>query len=437
MEQYLVILMAKLAVAASLASILSRSTGFQSLLLREERTVVESVKLALGIAGFCVAGAATRLLTRSAFTDLSLEGSLIAGLLGGYISGLIAGILICLPSMFAGELLSMPLYAACGVLGGLARDLARDPEDIWRFSPFFDLSLWRLIRWPENRARYVYHLTLLAVIVAAELLRLMVRQLFEPKLIFTLYGTAKEVHFGWPMVAVFVVTIFSVTLPIKIWNSARNERLLDLKERLLAEARLTALSSQINPHFLFNTLNTVSSLIRTNPERARKVVYKLSNILRRLLRKSESTTSLREELAFIEDYLSIEIARFGEKLRFVRDVEPATLDCQVPSMVLQPIVENSVKHGLAGKVEGGTITVRSRIAAGRLVLEISDDGVGMDDAILESLFERGIGVNNVNERLKVIFGEKYRLQVSSTPGQGTRTEIELPAPGTSGNGALS
>src|SRR5436305_196211 len=129
---------------------------------------------------------------------------------------------------------------------------------------------------------------------------------------------------------VYLATIFTVFVPLKIWNSARNEKKLEEQERLLAEARLAALTSQINPHFLFNTLNSVSSLIRTDPNLARVMVVKLSKVLRRLLRKHENFSPLRDELNFIEDYLSIEVIRFGDKLRYETDVAEDTLDMLVP-----------------------------------------------------------------------------------------------------------
>ncbi|MGZ4833681.1 MAG: sensor histidine kinase, partial [Terriglobales bacterium] len=186
------------------------------------------------------------------------------------------------------------------------------------------------------------------------------------------------------------------------------------------------LSRQINPHFLFNTLNSVASLIRQDPEEARQVIYKLSKILRRLLRQQENLTPLREELSFIDAYLAIEMVRFGEKLRFVRDIDPATLDLLVPSMLLQPLVENSIRHGLSSKVDGGTIHVRSRLLDGRLQILVEDDGVGIPEKKLAGLFEQGIGVSNVNERLKVLFGEDYKMWIDSRPGEGTSTGIEIP-----------
>ncbi|MBI4891907.1 MAG: histidine kinase [Acidobacteria bacterium] len=429
MDTQAIILMIKLAAAASIASILSRSSRFLNILLHEDRTLLERLQLTSGISAFCATGSAVRVFTGSyAAADMCLEGSLLAGIIGGYISGLLTGIVCSLPAVLHGEYLATPLYAAVGVMGGLLRDLASEPEEVWRLSPFFDLSLYRLLRYPDSRARSLFQIAGLCAILLAELMRFTLLRLFGSQLIFNLYDPQR----GWANAAVFITTAFTVSIPIKIWGSARNERLLENKERLLVQARLSALSSQINPHFLFNTLNTVSSLIRTDPEKARLVVYRLSSILRRLLRKTDNFAPLREELAFIDDYLSIEIARFGDKLRFEKKVDERTLDCQVPSMLLQPLIENSIKHGLAPKLNGGTIVLESyfeRQPEGlRLVLSVADDGVGIEDESLSSILEHpGIGVSNVNERLQVLFGASYRLSITSQKGEGTRTLIEIPA----------
>jgi two-component system LytT family sensor kinase len=140
----------------------------------------------------------------------------------------------------------------------------------------------------------------------------------------------------------------------------------------------------------------------------------------------ENLNSLREEMQFIDDYMGIELVRFGDKLRFVKEMDPNTIDRLVPSMVLQPLVENSIKHGLSSKVDGGMIRIRSRLEGGKLYLLVEDDGVGIPEAKLATLFEQGIGISNVNERLKVLFGNGYRMSIDSRPGHGTQTEIELP-----------
>lgn len=429
MEWLLINLLIKVAAAASIASILSRSGKFLNLLLRDTRTIAENLELCLSVSLLCAAGSLVRLHSAYSAADICFEASLICGIVGGYVSGLVGGVVCSLPATLSGEFLSMPLYAFAGVLGGLLRDLAPDSEDVWRFSPFFDLSLWRLARHKDDRPRSIYHVGMLLALVAAEIMRYLGLQVFGNKLIFTLY--TKQSPLG-TLAAVGITTIFTVSVPLKIWNSARNEHLLEAKERLLVQARLAALSTQINPHFLFNTLNTVSSLIRTNPEQARQVVYRLSSILRRLLSKSDNFAPLRDELAFIDDYLSIEIARFGDKLRFSKEIDDGAMDRPVPTMILQPLIENSIRHGLAGKLDGGSIRLSGRLRGQdnqrRLLLVVEDDGVGIEEEKLDTILEQaGIGVSNVNERLQVLFGNAYRLEIVSKPGSGTRTEIEIPA----------
>ena len=160
-----------------------------------------------------------------------------------------------------------------------------------------------------------------------------------------------------------LATVLAVATPIKIWNSARIEHRLQEQEKLLLAAKIEALKSQINPHFLFNTLTSISSLIRSQPDTARMLIIKLSALLRRLLRSHEHFVTLREELESIDEYLDIEVVRFGPKLRVRKEIGPDTLDVVVPSMILQPLVENSIKHGLSRKVGAGSITIRSRARA--------------------------------------------------------------------------
>jgi len=424
-QEYLIVLLLRLCVVASLASILVRVGRFKTMLLREERTINQRFVLALCFAAIFASGVMIRLVAPSyKAVDLGLEGSLVAGLVGGYVSGLISGCLISVPAMFGHELFTMPLLAGVGALGGLLRNYAAAPEEVWRFSPIIDLSVYRMFSRRHDRWRAAYQIVFLIAIVCAEALRQGLHH-FYPRRLFAIWPDWPNPHPA-AIIATYVTTLFAVSLPLKIWSNARNELQLEEQRRLLLQARMDALSHQINPHFLFNTLNSVSSLIRTNPQQARAVVYKLSNILRRLLRKHENFTSLGEELEFISDYLSIEVIRFGEKLRFEKDADPATLDRLVPSMLLQPLIENSVKHGLSSKVDGGMVRFRSSLKDGRLHLLVEDDGVGIPEVKLATLREQGIGVSNVNERLKVLFGSDYKMWIDSKPGQGTRIEIEIP-----------
>jgi|CZKN01.1.fsa_nt_gi two-component system LytT family sensor kinase len=430
LQGYLVSLLVKLATMAAIASILARSNRFKAMLMRENRTLGQRLELAIWLSVVFGASVATRVAGHDTYNgaDLGLEGAFIAGILGGYVTGLVSGVLISLPALFPGELLTLPLLAGVGVLGGLVRDLAPDPEEIWRFSPYFDLNIWRFFKESRNYQRTAFHLLLFAAILVAEFLRQILAQsnLGREAMtsVFRLYPPGIDHPLTW--VALYLTTVFAVTIPLKIWNNTRNEKKLEEQQRLLVEARLAALTSQINPHFLFNTLNSVSSLIRTDPNQARVMVVKLSKVLRRLLRKHENFSTLREELSFIEDYLAIEVVRFGDKLRFEKDVAEDTLDMLVPSMLLQPLVENSIKHGIGGKVEGGTIRIRTSRGGSRLHLLVEDDGVGIPEEKLATVLDHGIGVSNVHERLKVLFGNDYRMWIESQPGQGTRVQLEVP-----------
>jgi two-component system, LytTR family, sensor kinase len=422
LQDYLVPLLLKLGAMASIASILARSNSFKAMLMLESRTLNQRLALSGWLGIVFGASVAMRVLTpHYQVADLGLEGSLIAGVLGGYVTGLLSGVLISLPAVFAHQPLAMPLLAGIGVLGGLLRDLAPNPDEIWGFS-FFDLSIYRFFKATKDYRRASFHVLFFVGVLVAEGVRRAMAH-FLPADVFLLTPLSSDPAEN---VAVYLAAIFTVFVPLKIWNSARNEKKLEEQERLLAEARLAALTSQINPHFLFNTLNSVSSLIRTDPNQARVMVLKLSKVLRRLLRKHENFTTLRDELSFIDDYLSIEVIRFGAKLRFEKDVADDTLDMLVPSMLLQPLVENSIKHGLSSKVEGGTIRIRAHRGDAKLVLLVEDDGVGIPESKLATLLDRGIGVSNVNERLKVLFGNEYRMWIDSQPGMGTRIQIEAP-----------
>jgi len=429
-DSYLVSLLVKLAAMASVASVLARSNAFKALLMRENRLLKQRLSLAIWLSVIFGTSVAVRVLSRPSYhgADLGLEGSLLAGLLGGYVTGLTSGVLISLPAMFNNELLTMPLLAGIGVFGGLLRDCAPDLEDIWRFSPFFDLNIYRFFKEAANYRRTAFHLALFASILFAEFLRWTAGSKFSSSELFFLGRDSLELpQPHWlSQVAVYACTLFAVAIPLKIWNTTRYERKLEEQGRLLVEARLAALTSQINPHFLFNTLNSVASLIRTNPDQARVMLVRLSKVLRRLLRKHENFSALRDELSFIEDYLAIEVVRFGEKLRFEKDVDEDTLDMLVPSMLLQPLVENSIKHGLSSKVEGGTIRIHARRSGAKLHLCVEDDGVGIPEARLATVLEHGIGVGNVNERLRVLFGSEYGMWIDSRPGEGTRVRIESP-----------
>src|SRR5580693_3527021 len=219
--QHLVVLLLRLAVAASLASILSRFSAFQRMLMREERTLVQRAKLALSCSVAYGAGVATRVLNPTAYqaVDLGLEGSLVAGMVGGYVTGLLAGVLISIPALFRGEFMSMPLFAGVGVLGGLLRDIAPEKEDIWRFSLLVSLSPKRWRQRPYQ-LRILFQLGCLFTIVSMELLRVSIARGFTRGGVF-MPDIWRGAH-PTTAIAICLSTIFAVMLPLKIWNNARN-----------------------------------------------------------------------------------------------------------------------------------------------------------------------------------------------------------------------
>ena len=425
-RELLLSLLVKIAVIASMASIMLRWSFAKKMLLREQRTVHQRMQLGVLFGAVFLCGTLARLLLGYKAAELGLESSLVCGLVGGYVTGSLAGGLVALPALLAGEWITLPLLIGVGALGGLLRDFAPGPEEIWRFTPFFPFTISNWVLRNLQTSQSAFQMLLLFSCLVVEFIRTSLGHAFQSKQwLFTLYPADPQPS-ALTVVAVYSTTVFCVGLTLKVWNSTRNEWKLEEQQRLLIEARLASLTSQINPHFLFNTLNSVASLIRSDRETARKVVFKLSTILRRLLRKQDTFSPLHEEIAFIDDYLSIEVVRFGDKLKIVKEFEDKTLHALVPSMLLQPLVENSIKHGLGPKVGGGTIWLSSASRNGRLQIEIEDDGVGIPADQMPDVFHRGIGLSNVHERLGVLYGNEFHLMMEPRPGGGTRIRVQLP-----------
>ena len=278
--------------------------------------------------------------------------------------------MVGIPALIAGEWIALPFAIGCGFAGGGLREIC-PKEAIWHFSPFFFMDLhrnvWRLVR----RFQIDWVVILLAAPIGLEIILQALGSSFTGHVFY------HEAPSAGLCVLVVVATVLCVAIPIKIWNSARIEHRLQEQEKLLMAARVEALASQINPHFLFNTLTSISSLIRSQPETARMLIVKLSGLLRRLLRSQEHFVTLREELEAIDEYLDIESIRFGPKLRIEKHIDPDSLDLVVPSMLLQPLVENSIKHGLSPKIGEGRITIRSTRQGGEVLIDVIDNGVGV------------------------------------------------------------
>jgi two-component system LytT family sensor kinase len=423
----LITLLVELGVAAAVSSSLARSNAFKRLLLLPHRTAVETVRLVAMICipltlGVAIRGRVPNFLA----ADISFEAVILLGLLVGPLSAMAGGAVLALPALVHHEYLALPVNLLVGAVAGAFGKFA-DPEDVWSFSPLIDLSIYRWVTRNLKRPQLDRQILLLVLITAMQFGTSLLSH-WRPRRLFGLYSDSWVVELCVCACAPVVVGI-----PLKIWNQVRIERKLEEQTRLLLEARLDALQRQINPHFLFNTLNSISSLVRSKPELARQMIVKLSNILRMLLKDREAFVPFADELAFTDDYLDIEVVRFGEKLKVVKEIAPETLAIVVPSMLLQPLIENSIKHGLEPRIGGGTVTLRSRVMDdGRMLIEVEDDGVGMAPGVpvaTGSALVRpgtGIGMRNVRERMEVLYGRLAEVEIESRPGRGTKVTLRMP-----------
>jgi LytS/YehU family sensor histidine kinase len=220
------------------------------------------------------------------------------------------------------------------------------------------------------------------------------------------------------------------------WMSGQLELAeLDSSRSRLMEAEMRALRAQISPHFVYNSLTTIASFVRTDPERARELVLDFADFARYSFRNPRDFTTLAEELRSIDRYLLLERARFGdERLRFTVEIAPEVLPVAVPFLSLQPLVENAIRHGMEGGVKRFHVRIVARDAGAEAAISIEDDGIGMDPDRLRALLatvdgrgpHRGVGLRNVDDRLRQIFGEEYGLVIETAIGAGMKVSLRVP-----------
>lgn len=210
---------------------------------------------------------------------------------------------------------------------------------------------------------------------------------------------------------------------------------LDHQSQLAAEAKLEALHAQINPHFLFNTLNTIIMYSRRDPDKTRQLLIHLAEFFRKTLKRPGTFISLSEELDCVRTYFVLEEARFGDKIRLVEDIDNNLLDYRIPVFCLQPLVENAVKHGITAKNGAGTITIKAKLKDDALHLSVMDDGVGIPAEKLEKVLQpgygsgTGVGLSNVHLRLQNLYGENKGIKIFSEVGKGTEVHMQIPLNG--------
>ncbi len=225
-----------------------------------------------------------------------------------------------------------------------------------------------------------------------------------------------------PDLLLYVMVVAATEAFAHAWESRRRGIAVATYARQLAEARLHVLSAQLHPHFLFNTLHAISALIYEDPARAERLLARLSEMLRLTLRDgNRAETTLEEELALLGRYTEIQQTRYGDRLRVSFDVSPAVRGAMVPRLILQPLVENAIRHGITRRIAPGRVDVRAWAAGDRLHLAVCDDGVGLRAPIRE-----GVGLSITRERLRQLYGAEQRVELSPSPDGGAVCALSIP-----------
>lgn len=231
-------------------------------------------------------------------------------------------------------------------------------------------------------------------------------------------------YFAVPIVPVVLITVIGFNQ--SWWQIFLLEKRESQARELASLAQLEALRARINPHFLFNSLNSIAQLISTDPDRAEACVERLAEIFRYLLQSdNRSFVTLEDELEIADAYLDIERARFGDRLAVDVVVADNARHGVVPTLILQPLIENAVRHGVSQKVGGGTVSIEASLDGPDLRVVIRDTGVGMRDGVQAAL-SAGVGLRNVHDRLVHLYGEDYAPRIDSRPGHGTVITVRVP-----------
>lgn len=327
--------------------------------------------------------------------------------------------------------LSSRLFGYYTVTWGQALSVTLGDWYVWALLSLPIISLAR--RFPLHRRNWlrlvVIHVTVsLLVCLAYVFIRAGIGQLQNPALgmTTTFWGSVEQLLLKNSLINLIIYWIIvSVSHAFDYYRKFRDREVAtaDL-ERRLAEARLMALQMQLNPHFLFNTLHTISALVHKDPDEADEMIARLSELLRLALENTDAhEVSLHEELDFLQRYLEIEQTRFGERLKVIRHVEPDALDARVPNLLLQPLLENAIRHGVESLSRPGRIELRAWREGNRLCLEVSDNGEGVAAG---QVVRPGVGLSNTRSRLRHLYGDRQTFRLRRRPEGGLTVSITLP-----------
>ncbi|MCX6112687.1 MAG: histidine kinase [Proteobacteria bacterium] len=402
--QYIIFLiLIKLALITIVAAMLANFDYFAHKLFSDNKTLKDRYILSSIFCGTLLIGVILRHNASYHALDYSITGFFITGIAIGFLPALLSVAVLSLFFIFYSGEYFMALLCFISATAGA---MLYKPELFYNKRRVYNLTLWMI---PVTA-------------IAAVIYR------YAPQSwVFTLSNRTLEGD-----VVVALSDVIGVFLTLFLWRYYRTKLELIESAYNLDKSRLAILSAKINPHFLFNTLNTIAASIRINPNIAREIVFKLSEILRYVLSAENEYKPLQDEINFIENYLAIETLRFGEtRLKVSIDVDENAKELNIPTMLIQPIVENAIKHGIAPLADRRgelTIGVRSLNDSGveMLVIKVMDNGPGMvvNDRVL---FGRGIGLVNVRDRLKLLYGDKAKLDFDSNLNKGTTATITVPA----------
>jgi len=402
--QYIIFLtLIRLSFIVIVAAMLGNFDYFVKMLFSNHKSLGSRYKISLIICATLVIGIILRYSANYHALDISIPGVFIIGAVTGFLPSLVASIIISLVSILVkGEYLLAVMCIASALMGTL----------------FFRQDIFG-----HKRKLYIFPLAMVPV----SLLVAILYHYVPAGSMFTLSNKSIEGD-----IIVGVSDILGVFMIFFLWKYYKTR--LDLAESAynLNKTRLAILSSKINPHFLFNTLNTIASAIRIDPKIARDIVFKLSETMRYVLGAENEFKPLQDEINFIQNYLAIETLRFGEtRLGVTINVDEAVKETEIPIMLIQPVIENAVKHGIAPLADRrGEIKINvygfKENGEEYIRIDVEDNGTGMLGSE-ENIFSKGIGLSNVRDRIKLLYGDDGELVFSSVLGKGTKASIILPA----------
>jgi signal transduction histidine kinase len=310
-------------------------------------------------------------------------------------------------------------YRSSGRPGNWSLTFRRSLSEWWLWALLTPAIGWMAHRYPLHGPRRWRHLPI--HVVAAGVVAV-AKTMADRQIFFLLSGFKPYLLLS--TIALHFTLYFAILAAAHGLEYYRRSREREQLEARLAETRLQLLNMQLQPHFLFNTLNTIAELVHDDPESADRMIAGLSELLRKTLDLGEAQdVTLDEELRVLDLYLDIQRIRFGERLQVLLDVPGDARAARVPPLLLQPLVENSIRHGLAASTSAGRIEIRARRAQRRLTIDIVDDGESIDAAA-----PRGIGLSNVRARLEALYGDAFSLELTPATARGTHVRIDIPSP---------